>query len=215
MPERIPGMLLPNREVPKPTMEDVPKILRALENWDERLDEPMPGFNAEVKRVKQIAKDDACRKAKEALEAFKQEQKTEKLTTDEYWKQKDREAAAALHKMFASNRSKPKPVEREAKGIDPGYVYLLRCADTPHYKIGRTKQKPEARISAIQCACPLEIIALKVEKTGNMSSLEKYLHRINKKRHHKNEWYTFESDEEAERLFKEGIKEFKKWRKGE
>lgn len=111
---------------------------------------------------------------------------------------------------------KPEPVQREPKGIDPGYVYLLRCADTPYYKIGRTKQKdPEVRIRAIQGICPMEIVKLKVEKTGNTSSLEKYLHRRFKDNHHRYEWYTFKSKTEAERLFKEGIESFEKWRKGE
>ena len=111
---------------------------------------------------------------------------------------------------------KPEPVEREQEGIDPGYVYLLRCADTPYYKIGRTKQKdPEVRIRAIQGICPMEIVKLKVKKTGNVSSLEKYLHRKYKDRHHRYEWYTFKSKAEAERLFKEGIDQFEKWRKGE
>ena len=135
--------------------------------------------------------------------------------------EKDREAADLFERMFFTNKpktewKKPEPVEREPKGIDPGYVYLLRCSDTPYYKIGRTKQKdPEVRIRAIQGICPMEIVKLKVKKTGNVSSLEKYLHRQYKDRHHRYEWYTFKSKAEAERLFKEGIDQFEKWRKGE
>lgn len=135
--------------------------------------------------------------------------------------EKDREAVATIEKVFGRttpsvSQLKQVPVEREQKGIDPGYVYLLRCADTPYYKIGRTKQKdPDVRIRAIQGICPMEIVKLKVKKTGNVSSLEKYLHRQYKDRHHRYEWYEFKSKTEAERLFKEGIESFEKWRKGE
>ena len=134
--------------------------------------------------------------------------------------EKSREAAAIIDKLFPAvsqdrNTWNRVPVEREQKGIDPGHVYLLRCAGTPYYKIGRTKNRPNDRISCIQGACPLEIITLKVEKTGNMSSLEKYLHRRLKDRHHQYEWFTFKSNAEAKRQFKEGIEAFEKWRKGE
>lgn len=134
--------------------------------------------------------------------------------------EKMREATAIIEKLFdrdtpTVSQWKQVPVEREQKGIDPGHVYLLRCAGTPYYKIGRTKNRPNDRISCIQGACPLEIITLKVEKTGNMSSLEKYLHRRLKNRHHQYEWFTFKSNAEAKRQFKEGIEAFEKWRKGE
>lgn len=92
---------------------------------------------------------------------------------------------------------------------DTGFVYLLHCVGTPYYKIGKTKNDPKDRARAIGRTNPLEIIELDFRYTGYMSSLEDYCHCQFHDKHHRYEWFVFDSPEEAIRLFNEKVNSFK------
>ena len=94
---------------------------------------------------------------------------------------------------------------------DLGYVYLLHCVGTPYYKIGKTKNDPEGRAASVRRMNPLEITELGLRYTGQMSALEKYCHLQLHDRHHRYEWFTFESPEEAVSLFNEKVNSFKRY----
>lgn len=93
---------------------------------------------------------------------------------------------------------------------DDGYVYLLNCVGTPYYKIGKTGGLPSERAKAIGRTNPLEIIVLGSRFTRYMTLLEQYCHYQFHDRHHRYEWFVFDSPEEAVRLFNEKVDLFKK-----
>jgi len=75
--------------------------------------------------------------------------------------------------------------------VDMAYVYLIRCLETPFYKIGVSKNVG-ARLTSLQAACPLELQIIHTFAPKHPRRIEYTLHQMFDKRRYRGEWFELE-----------------------
>jgi len=84
---------------------------------------------------------------------------------------------------------------RKGRKKGSGYVYLVHCDGSDFYKIGRSKNEYEARLSSLQTGCPYDLFMIKVWDAVDFISLEKLIHEELEPHHHRGEWFVFNERE--------------------
>ena len=89
----------------------------------------------------------------------------------------------------------PPPVFKSyPKPRQDGWVYLIKCCETGHYKIGISKD-PDSRITAFSTTMPLTIEKIHVFKAEDYRSAEVALHERYENQRYRGEWFTLTKED--------------------
>lgn len=114
----------------------------------------------------------------------------------ELWKEDvetDLEEQWEAYERERLERRKSKKKEETPKG-KPGYVYLLREINGPHYKIGLT-QNPQQRLKALSNTLPYLVEFDVLIRTPHTLELERELHEKFADKRTTGEWFLLESED--------------------
>ena len=75
------------------------------------------------------------------------------------------------------------------------YVYIVHCEGSQYYKIGRSKIKPEFRLSQLQTGNPKRLRFIELIETDNAANIESYIHHKWQMRRGMGEWFMLSVDD--------------------
>jgi len=85
----------------------------------------------------------------------------------------------------------------EDLGFDAGYIYLIGAQAAGNIKIGRTKDHPSKRVSALSTGSPVELHLVGFFGVESTSLMESYLHVRYERKRMRGEWFDLSKYEVA------------------
>ncbi len=70
-----------------------------------------------------------------------------------------------------------------------GYIYVIHCTDTTHYKIGMTHNSVESRLQALQTGNPKRLVIAMMFWTPDAKGDERKVHEVCRGCRVRGEWY--------------------------